>query len=151
MIPPVRNELHETEEDDSSEDDPEDQPAHDSRVARHLSGFLVVRLGPPPIPAMTRRGVGERLTASAADRMRRCGMDIAVVETGGDPGTHRPVRCATKRASPSFRSPVTSTNPESVVVPMAASDPRCKLGLRRANGEFLWTEPHMQPKLETSS
>ena len=40
---------------------------------------------------MTRRGVGERLTAFAADHMRRCGMDIAVVETGGDPG-HAPAR-----------------------------------------------------------
>jgi len=45
MIPPVRNELHETEEDDNSEDDPEDQPAHDSRVARDSSGLVVVRLG----------------------------------------------------------------------------------------------------------
>ena len=42
MIPPVRNELHETEEDDNSEDDPEDQPAHDSRVARDSSGLVVV-------------------------------------------------------------------------------------------------------------
>ena len=33
-----------------------------------------------------RRGVGGRLTEFAADHMRRCGMDIAVVETGGDPG-----------------------------------------------------------------
>ena len=42
-------------------------------------------------PDYQRRGVGVRLTEFAADRMRRCGMDIAVVETGGDPG-HAPAR-----------------------------------------------------------
>ena len=42
-------------------------------------------------PDYQRRGVGERLTEFAADHMRRSGMDIAVVETGGDPG-HAPAR-----------------------------------------------------------
>ena len=39
----------------------------------------------------TKGKVGSRLTEFAADHMRRCGMDIAVVETGGDPG-HAPAR-----------------------------------------------------------
>ena len=42
-------------------------------------------------PDYQRRGVGARLTEFAADHMQRCGMDIAVVETGGDPG-HAPAR-----------------------------------------------------------
>ena len=42
-------------------------------------------------PDYQRRGVGTRLTEFAADHMCRCGMDIAVVETGGDPG-HGPAR-----------------------------------------------------------
>jgi GNAT superfamily N-acetyltransferase len=42
-------------------------------------------------PDYQRRGVGARLAEFAADHMRRCGMDIAVVETGGDPG-HTPAR-----------------------------------------------------------
>ena len=37
------------------------------------------------------RGIGARLTESAVDHLRRRGMDIAVVETGGDPG-HAPAR-----------------------------------------------------------
>jgi GNAT superfamily N-acetyltransferase len=42
-------------------------------------------------PDYQRRGVGARLTDFAVDHMRCCGMDIAVVETGGDPG-HAPAR-----------------------------------------------------------
>jgi GNAT superfamily N-acetyltransferase len=42
-------------------------------------------------PDYQRRGVATRLTEVAADHMHRCGMDIAVVETGGDPG-HAPAR-----------------------------------------------------------
>jgi GNAT superfamily N-acetyltransferase len=42
-------------------------------------------------PGFQRRGVGARLTEFAADYMRRRGMDIAVVETGGDPA-HAPAR-----------------------------------------------------------
>ena len=36
-------------------------------------------------------GIGARLTEFAVDHLRRCGMDVAVVETGGDPG-HAPAR-----------------------------------------------------------
>jgi len=42
-------------------------------------------------PDFQRRGIGERLTAFATDHLRSRGMDIAVVETGGDPG-HAPAR-----------------------------------------------------------
>jgi GNAT superfamily N-acetyltransferase len=42
-------------------------------------------------PDFQRQGIGARLTEFATDHMRRCGMDIAVVETGGDPG-HAPAR-----------------------------------------------------------
>ena len=44
-------------------------------------------------PLYQRRGVGTRLTEFALEHMRRRGMDIAVVETGGDPG-HAPARRA---------------------------------------------------------
>ena len=44
-------------------------------------------------PDYQRRGVGSRLTEHATEHMLRCGMDIAVVETGGDPG-HAPARAA---------------------------------------------------------
>jgi GNAT superfamily N-acetyltransferase len=42
-------------------------------------------------PDHQRRGVAGALTAFAIDHMRAAGMDIAVVETGGDPG-HEPAR-----------------------------------------------------------
>jgi ribosomal protein S18 acetylase RimI-like enzyme len=48
-------------------------------------------------PEYHRRGIGSRLTAAAIDHMRREGMDIAVVETGGDPG-HAPARAAYEAA-----------------------------------------------------
>ena len=44
-------------------------------------------------PDYHRRGVATRLTSFALDHMRAAGMDIAVVETGGDPG-HAPARAA---------------------------------------------------------
>jgi ribosomal protein S18 acetylase RimI-like enzyme len=44
-------------------------------------------------PDFQRRGIGSRLTRHALEHMRRCGMDIAAVETGGDPG-HAPARAA---------------------------------------------------------
>ena len=44
-------------------------------------------------PDYQRRGISSRLTEFAIDHMRRHGMDIAVVETGGDPG-HAPARAA---------------------------------------------------------
>ena len=40
-----------------------------------------------------RRGISSRLTEFATEHMRSKGMDIAVVETGGDPG-HAPARAA---------------------------------------------------------
>lgn len=48
-------------------------------------------------PDYQRRGIGTRLTEHALDHMRRRGMDIAVVETGGDPG-HAPARSAYEAA-----------------------------------------------------
>jgi GNAT superfamily N-acetyltransferase len=42
-------------------------------------------------PAHQRNGVATALTDHALDHMRQRGMDIAVVETGGDPG-HAPAR-----------------------------------------------------------
>jgi GNAT superfamily N-acetyltransferase len=48
-------------------------------------------------PAYQRRGVSARLTDVAIDHMRRRGIDIAVVETGGDPG-HQPARAAYEAA-----------------------------------------------------
>jgi GNAT superfamily N-acetyltransferase len=44
-------------------------------------------------PDYQRRGISSRLTEFAAQHMRSRGMDIAVVETGGDPG-HAPARAA---------------------------------------------------------
>src|SRR5688500_18377143 len=48
-------------------------------------------------PEYQRRGIGSRLTEAAIKHMRREGMDIAVVETGGDPG-HAPARAAYEEA-----------------------------------------------------
>jgi ribosomal protein S18 acetylase RimI-like enzyme len=42
-------------------------------------------------PAYQRRGIATALMDRSADHMRDRGMDIAVVETGGDPG-HAPAR-----------------------------------------------------------
>ena len=42
-------------------------------------------------PDFHRQGIASRLTEHALDHMRRCGMDIAAVGTGGDPG-HAPAR-----------------------------------------------------------
>ena len=48
-------------------------------------------------PDYQRRGISFRLTDHATEYMVRCGMDIAVVETGGDPG-HAPARAAYEAA-----------------------------------------------------
>jgi GNAT superfamily N-acetyltransferase len=48
-------------------------------------------------PDYQRRGISSRLTERATEHMLRCGMDIAVVETGGDPG-HAPARAAYEAA-----------------------------------------------------
>src|SRR4030095_5746488 len=42
-------------------------------------------------PDFQRRGIATQLTRHALDHMGHCGMDIAAVETGGDPG-HAPAR-----------------------------------------------------------
>ena len=44
-------------------------------------------------PDFQRRGIASQLSRHALDHMRRCGMDIAAVGTGGDPG-HAPARAA---------------------------------------------------------
>ncbi len=48
-------------------------------------------------PDYQRRGIGSRLTEHATEHMLSCGMDIAVVETGGDAG-HAPARAAYEAA-----------------------------------------------------
>jgi ribosomal protein S18 acetylase RimI-like enzyme len=48
-------------------------------------------------PDYQRCGIGSRLTEHATEHMKRRGMDIAVVETGGDPG-HAPARAAYEAA-----------------------------------------------------
>jgi len=51
----------------------------------------------PVDPDYQHRGVGSLLIEFAAEHMRSRGMDIAVVETGGDEG-HQPARAAYERA-----------------------------------------------------
>ena len=48
-------------------------------------------------PDYQRRGISSQLTGFATEHMRSRGMDIAVVETGGDPG-HQPARAAYEAA-----------------------------------------------------
>ena len=48
-------------------------------------------------PVYQRRGIGSQLTEFAAAYMRDQGMDIAIVETGGDPG-HAPARATYEAA-----------------------------------------------------
>lgn len=48
-------------------------------------------------PDYQRRGIAREMIAFAAGHMKRNGMDIAVVETGGDPG-HAPARRAYEAA-----------------------------------------------------
>ncbi len=48
-------------------------------------------------PDYQRRGVSSQLTSFALDYMREQGMDIAIVETGGDSG-HAPARAAYEAA-----------------------------------------------------
>jgi len=49
-------------------------------------------------PAYQRRGIAARLTEFATEHMRIAGMDIAVVETGGDAG-HAPARAVYEAAA----------------------------------------------------
>ena len=46
-------------------------------------------------PDFQRRSIASQLTRHALDHMRRCGMDIAAVETGGDLG-HAPARALSR-------------------------------------------------------
>jgi ribosomal protein S18 acetylase RimI-like enzyme len=48
-------------------------------------------------PDYQRRGISSKLTAHAIEHMQRSGIDIVVVETGGDPG-HAPARAAYEAA-----------------------------------------------------
>jgi GNAT superfamily N-acetyltransferase len=48
-------------------------------------------------PDYQRRGISSQLTEFAINHMRSHGMDIAVIETGGDPG-HAPARAAYEAA-----------------------------------------------------
>jgi ribosomal protein S18 acetylase RimI-like enzyme len=48
-------------------------------------------------PDHQRRGVADQLIAHALDAMRRAGLRLAVVATGGDPG-HAPARAAYEKA-----------------------------------------------------
>jgi ribosomal protein S18 acetylase RimI-like enzyme len=48
-------------------------------------------------PAHQRRGIGGRLVEHAVEHLRRAGVRLAVVATGGDPG-HAPARRAYERA-----------------------------------------------------
>ena len=77
-------------------------------VGKRPVGFVVValnafheRMGAIEIigvdPDYQGRGISSRLTEFATDHMRKSGMDIAVVETGGDPG-HLPARAAYEAA-----------------------------------------------------
>ncbi len=73
-------------------------------VCRRPVGFVTValdafneRMGVIEIigvdPDFQRRGIASQLTEHALEHMRRSGMDIAAVGTGGDPG-HAPARAA---------------------------------------------------------
>lgn len=48
-------------------------------------------------PRAQRRGIAGRLTGLALDEMRKRGIDLAIVATGGEPG-HAPARATCERA-----------------------------------------------------
>lgn len=65
-------------------------------------GFVTVRVADPALrlgeigmlavdPAAQRRGWGRRLADHATDRLRERGMQVVMIDTGGDPG-HAPAR-----------------------------------------------------------
>jgi ribosomal protein S18 acetylase RimI-like enzyme len=69
-------------------------------------GFVVVRFHDGKLgeiymiavdPGYQRRGIAMAMTDFAVDRMQEAGMEIAMVETGGDPG-HAPARAAYEKA-----------------------------------------------------
>jgi ribosomal protein S18 acetylase RimI-like enzyme len=65
-------------------------PADDEPVSGEIEMIAVD-------PQHQRRGVGKQLIDHALDQMRRAGLRLAVVATGGDPG-HAPARAAYENA-----------------------------------------------------
>ena len=72
----------------------------------NVAGFVVVRFHDGKLgeiymiavdPNYQRRGIAMAMTDFAVDRMKEAGMEIAMVETGGDPG-HAPARAAYEKA-----------------------------------------------------
>ena len=71
-----------------------------------IAGFVVIRFHEGNLgeiymiavdPEYQRRGISMALTDFAVQRMKEAGMQIAMVETGGDPG-HAPARAAYEKA-----------------------------------------------------
>jgi ribosomal protein S18 acetylase RimI-like enzyme len=71
-----------------------------------VAGFVAVRFHESKLgeiymiavdPAYQRRGIAMAMTDFAVERMKEAGMEIAMVETGGDPG-HAPARAAYEKA-----------------------------------------------------
>lgn len=81
-------------------DDP-DVPVWVAREDERIAGFVALKLHAEDRmgeiymiavdPDLQRRGIASRLTGHAVDWFREAGMEIAMVETGGDPG-HGPAR-----------------------------------------------------------
>jgi len=72
----------------------------------NVAGFVVVRFHDGKLgeiymiavdPNYQRRGIAMAMTDFAVDRMKEAGMEIAMVETGGDP-SHAPARAAYEKA-----------------------------------------------------
>jgi len=72
----------------------------------NVAGFVVVRFHEGKLgeiymiavdPDYQRRGIAMAMTDFAVERMKEAGMEIAMVETGGDPG-HAPARAAYEKA-----------------------------------------------------
>jgi ribosomal protein S18 acetylase RimI-like enzyme len=71
-----------------------------------VAGFVAIRFHEGKLgeiymiavdPEYQRRGIAMALTDFAVERMKEAGMEIAMVETGGDPG-HAPARAAYEKA-----------------------------------------------------
>ena len=71
-----------------------------------VAGFVAVRFHESKLgeiymiavdPDFQRRGIAMAMTDFAVERMKEAGMEIAMVETGGDPG-HAPARAAYEKA-----------------------------------------------------
>jgi ribosomal protein S18 acetylase RimI-like enzyme len=71
-----------------------------------VAGFVAIRFHEGKLgeiymiavdPDYQRRGIAMALTDFAVERMKEAGMEIAMVETGGDPG-HAPARAAYEKA-----------------------------------------------------